>query len=117
MTSVVRPTLERLRYCQSWHLSRLSCILAHMRRFLGFALWALVSIGAAAGMGAIALNRGEAVNSLWLVIAAACTYLLGYRFYARFLASRVLPLDNNRATPAERLRDGHDYEPTNKWIV
>jgi carbon starvation protein len=83
----------------------------------GRLLWAVLSLGAALSMGVIAENRGEPVNSLWLVIAAACTYLVGYRFYAGFLAARVMTLDNRRATPAERLRDGHDFEPTNKWIV
>ena len=68
-------------------------------------------------MGAVANSRGEPVNSTWLVIASVCTYLVGYRFYAGFVAARVMALDDNRATPAERLRDGHDFEPTNKWIV
>ena len=68
-------------------------------------------------MGAVAQSRGEPVNSTWLVIASVCTYLVGYRFYASFVAARVMALDDKRATPAERLRDGHDFEPTNKWIV
>ncbi len=68
-------------------------------------------------MGAVAQSRGEPVNSTWLVIGAVCTYLVGYRFYASFVAARVMALDDQRATPAERLRDGHDFEPTNKWIV
>lgn len=68
-------------------------------------------------MGAIAQNQGEPVNSTWLVVAAVCTYLIGYRFYAAFIAAKVMALDDTRATPAERLRDGHDFEPTNKWIV
>ena len=72
---------------------------------------------AAISLGAIATVRGEPINSFWLVTAAACSYLTGYRFYARFIAARVMALDDRRATPAERLRNGHDYEPTNKWIV
>src|SRR5579883_3098487 len=80
-------------------------------------LWGSVAVLAAFAMGAIAQSRGEAVNSMWLVVAAGCTYLLGYRFYAAFIAARAMTLDNRRATPAERLRDGHDFEPTNKWIV
>ncbi len=88
-----------------------------MQRFLGRALWALLSIGAALAMGAVANSRGEPVNSLWLVVGAVCTYLIGFRFYAGFIAARVMLLDDKRATPAERKRDGHDYEPTNKWIV
>ena len=75
------------------------------------------AVGAAVCLGAIALNRGEHINSIWLVLAAACTYAVGYRFYGKFIAARVMALDDKRATPAERLRNGHDFEPTNKWIV
>jgi carbon starvation protein len=88
-----------------------------MNRFLWRCLWALIAAAAAFSMGAIAQSRGEPVNSIWLVIASVCTYLVGYRFYASFVAARVMTLDDRRATPAERLRDGHDFEPTNKWIV
>jgi len=88
-----------------------------MLRLLARLLWALIAIAAAFAMATIARSRGEPVNSMWLVIAAVCTYLLGYRFYAGFLAARVMALNDRRATPAERLRDGYDYEPTNKWIV
>jgi len=78
--------------------------------------WVLVAIAAAGSLGVIAQDRGEPINSLWLVVASTCIYLIGYRFYASFLAAKVLALDD-RATPAERLRDGHDFEPTNKWIL
>src|ERR1700692_3733112 len=88
-----------------------------MLRFFLRLLWVLIAIAAAFAMATIAQSRGTPVNSMWLVIAAVCTYLLGYRFYAGFLAARVMALNDQRATPAERLRDGHDYEPTNKWIV
>jgi len=88
-----------------------------MGRILGRLLWAAISLAAAFSLGAVAESRGEPVNSTWLVIASVCTYLVGYRFYARFVAARVMALDDTRATPAERLRDGHDFEPTNKWIV
>ncbi|MBI2688383.1 MAG: carbon starvation protein A [Acidobacteria bacterium] len=73
-------------------------------------------VGALALAG-IAINRGEPVNSMWLVIAAVCVYIFAYRVYASWIAAKVMALDDNRATPAERLRNGHDYEPTNKWIV
>ena len=79
--------------------------------------WAAVAGAAAFCLGAIALYRGEHINSIWLVLAAACSYATGYRFYSKFLAARVLALDDRRATPAERLRDGQDFEPTNKWIL
>ncbi len=88
-----------------------------MNRFLGRIVWALISILAAVAMGVIVQSRGEPVNSLWLIVASVCTYLVGYRFYGCFLAARVMALDDQRATPAERLRDGHDFEPTNRWIV
>src|SRR3954464_5576706 len=65
----------------------------------------------------IALRRGEQISAMWLVVAALCCYSLGYRFYSEFIAARVLLLDGNRATPAERLDDGRDFVPTNKWIV
>jgi carbon starvation protein len=84
---------------------------------LGHLIWAAVAIVAALCLGAIAINRGEHINSIWLVLAAACTYAIGYRFYAKFIAARVMVLNDKRATPSERLRNGHDYEPTNKWIV
>jgi len=72
---------------------------------------------AAVCLGAIALHRGEHISSLWLVLAAACSYAIAYRFYAKFIAAKVMMLNDKRATPAERLRNGHDFEPTNKWIV
>jgi len=77
----------------------------------------VVAAGAAICLGGIALHRGEHINSIWLVLAAACSYAIGYRFYGKFIAARVMTLDDQRATPAERLRNGHDFEPTNKWIV
>src|SRR5436853_4570172 len=88
-----------------------------MKKILGHLAWSAISILAAFCLAAIALNRNEHINSFWLVVASACTYLVGFRFYARFLSARVMGLDDRRATPAERLRDGHDFEPTNKWIV
>src|SRR3712207_677923 len=86
-------------------------------RFVSRLLWIGVACIAALSLGTIALERGEPVNSLWLVLAAAGTYAIGFRFYARFIAARVMALDDTRATPAERLRNGHDFEPTNKWIL
>jgi len=88
-----------------------------MKKILRGLVWVALSITGAGCLGVIAFHRGEPINSLWLVLAAACTYIVGYRFYAAFIAARVMMLNNERATPAERLRDGHDYEPTNKWIV
>ncbi|MFL6352112.1 MAG: carbon starvation CstA family protein [Bryobacteraceae bacterium] len=79
--------------------------------------WALMSVLAAISLGTIATSRHESVNSLWLVAAAASIFVLGFRFYAKFIAAKVMLLDDTRATPAERFQDGHDFEPTNKWIL
>ncbi len=86
-------------------------------RILGYFFWAAVAGAAGVGLGGIALHRGEQINSIWLVVAAACSYATAYRFYGKFIAARVMALNDDRATPAERLRNGHDFEPTNKWIV
>lgn len=80
-------------------------------------IWVLVAIFAAVALGVIAHVRGEAVNAVWLVVAAACIYALGYRFYSRWIALRVLELNDQRATPAERLDDGRDFVPTNRWVL
>ncbi|MBM3728042.1 MAG: carbon starvation protein A [Acidobacteria bacterium] len=88
-----------------------------MNKIVGRALWAAVSVVAALAIAQIAGERGEPVNSMWVVLAAVCTFLIGFRFYAKFIAAKVMLLDDRRATPAERLRNGHDFEPTNKWIL
>jgi carbon starvation protein len=86
-------------------------------KLLSHLLWGAIAVAAAVCLGGVALIRGEHINSIWLVLAAACTYITAYRFYGRFVAARVMALDDQRATPAERLRNGHDFEPTNKWIL
>jgi carbon starvation protein len=88
-----------------------------MKTLLGYGLWAVVSLLGAGALSVIALNRAEPVNSIWIVTAAVCIYAIGYRFYAKFISIKVMGLDDRRATPAERLRNGHDFEPTNKWVV
>ena len=88
-----------------------------MQRLLTLVLWAAVALAGAGALAAIALSRGEPVNGVFFVVAAAGTYLVAYRFYSAFVAARVLALDPGRATPAERLDDGRDYVPTNRWIV
>ena len=71
----------------------------------------------AGALATVALNKGETISAAWLLTAAVCTYLIAYRFYSRFIAADIFGLDATRATPAERLDDGRDYVPTNKWIV
>jgi len=80
-------------------------------------LWVAIAILGASAVGGIALSRGETINSLWFIVAALCVYAIAYRFYSLFIASKVLLLDPTRATPAERLSDGRDFVPTNRWIV
>jgi carbon starvation protein len=81
------------------------------------AAWLCVALGGGIALGGVAIHRGETINALWLVAAAICIYLIGYRFYSAFLATRVLMLDATRATPAERNDNGRDFVPTNRWIV
>src|SRR5262245_33177529 len=80
-------------------------------------LWLGVAVLGALAFATIAWHRGEAISALWLVTAAVCSYALGYRFYSKFLAAKVLSLDAMRATPAERLDNGRDFMPTNKWVT
>jgi len=80
-------------------------------------LWFLVAVIAAFAVGGIALQRGEGINAMWIVVAAVCIYALGYRFYSAWVAARVLTVDATRVTPAVRLNDGRDFVPTHRWIV
>ncbi|MBZ5522217.1 MAG: carbon starvation protein A [Acidobacteriia bacterium] len=88
-----------------------------MRELRKILIWVAVAAAGALAMSTIALRRGEPINAMWLVVAALCSYALGYRFYSKFLAAKVLALDAQRATPAERLENGRDFIPTNKWYV
>ena len=88
-----------------------------MNKLLKQAAWGLVAILGASALGGIALHRGESINALWFVTAAFCIYALAYRFYAAWIAARVLTVDHMRATPAERLDNGRDFVPTNRWVV
>jgi carbon starvation protein len=74
------------------------------------------ALGAAA-LSIVATERGEAVNALWIVVAAVCVYLIAYRYYSKFIAEKVMKLDETRATPALRHNDGLDYVPTNKSVL
>jgi carbon starvation protein len=80
-------------------------------------VWSLVALSGGVAIATIALHRGEEINAMWLVVAAVCSYALGYRFYSKFITAKVLALDAMRATPAERLENGRDFVRTNKWVV
>jgi carbon starvation protein len=79
--------------------------------------WIAVAVFGSLSVATIALRRGEDISAMWLVVAAVCVYALGYRFYSKFIAAKLLVLDRARATPAERLENGRDFVPTNKWVV
>jgi carbon starvation protein len=81
------------------------------------AIWVLVVLVATGSLAKIALTRGETLNAAWLLTAALCVYAIAYRFYSKMIAANVFALDATRTTPAVRLNDGHDYVPTNRWIV
>src|ERR1700716_1584021 len=88
-----------------------------MKKSLSFLLWVAVALLGALAVSVVAVRRGEPINAMWLVVGAACCYALGYRFYSKFVAAKVLALDPTRATPAERLENGRDFVRTNKWVV
>ncbi|KRV51209.1 carbon starvation protein CstA [Wenjunlia vitaminophila] len=80
-------------------------------------IWTCVALVGAVAWGVVALTRGEEISAIWLVTAALCSYAIAYRFYSRFIARRVLELDDRRATAAERLEDGVDFQPTDRRVV
>jgi carbon starvation protein len=86
-------------------------------RLLSAFVWAGVALLGASALALIALRRGEPVSAAWLLVAALCTYAIGYRFYSAFIAAKIFALDDRRPTPAQRLADGRDFVPTNRWIV
>ncbi len=88
-----------------------------MKKTIAAFFWLLVALLGAGCYATLALRRGEAINSAYIVVAAVCTYAIGYRFYSKWIAARVLALDDRRATPCEVHDDGHDFVRTNKWIV
>ena len=88
-----------------------------MNKIASILLWPAIAIVGAFSFAALALGRGENVSAVWLVTAAVCVYFIAYRFYSKFIANKVLRLDDTRQTPAERHNDGMDYVPTNRWVL
>lgn len=80
-------------------------------------IWIVLALLGAFSLGYIALNRGEQINALWIVVAAICIYLIAYRYYGLFIAKKVLSVDETRMTPAIRHNDGLDYVPTDKKVL
>ncbi len=81
------------------------------------AIWVAVAAVGAVAWTVLALARGESISALWILFAALCSYAIAYRFYARFLTYRVLGTDDRRATPAERLHNGVDYDVTDRRVL
>ena len=88
-----------------------------MKKVLAPIFWLLLALAGAAAYATLAFRRSEPVNSAYILIAAVCTYAIGYRFYSKWIAARVLTLNDRRATPCEVHDDGKDFVRTNKWVV
>src|SRR5437763_3198002 len=88
-----------------------------MKKVVGNLFWLALALAGAWAYATLALHRGEPLNSAFILIAAVCTYAIGYRFYSKWIAARVLMLNDRRATPCEVHDDGKDFCKTNKWIV
>jgi carbon starvation protein len=86
-------------------------------KWMRIVFWFAIAAAGAASFATLALVRDEPVSAGHLLVAAVCTYLIGYRFYSKFIAVKVLMLDDRRTTPAVRLADGRDFVPTNRWVV
>jgi carbon starvation protein len=88
-----------------------------LKKVLASLFWLLLALAGAAAYATLAFRRSEPLNSAYILIAAICTYAIGYRFYSKWIAARLLVLDDRRATPCEIHDDGRDFVKTNKWIV
>ena len=88
-----------------------------MTRPLKLLLWIGIGALGAAAVAVLAFARGEPVNALWIVTAGLCATAISYRFYSKWLATKVLVLNDNRATPALVVDDGKDFVPTNRWMA
>jgi len=86
-------------------------------RGVSIAVWSAVALVGAVCWSVLALSRGEEISALWILFAALSSYAIAYRFYARFIAYRVLAVDDTRATPAERLENGVDYDVTDRRVL
>ncbi|CUU58953.1 carbon starvation protein [Parafrankia irregularis] len=86
-------------------------------RARSIAVWTIVAVAGGVGWAVLALSRGESVSALWMLVAGLGSYAIAFRFYARFLADRVLRVDDTRATPAERLANDVDFQPTDRRVL
>ncbi len=88
-----------------------------MRKAVSIIIWLVVTAIGGLAYSAVAFRRGEPLNAGWILTATICTYAIGYRFYSKWIAARLLALNDRRATPCEAHEDGRDFVKTNKWIV
>ena len=80
-------------------------------------LWIAVTLLGVAAIWVLAFSRGEQISALWIIVAGLCATAISYRFYSKWLATKVLVLNDERATPALVQNDGKDFVPTNRWMV
>jgi carbon starvation protein len=80
-------------------------------------VWIAVSLLGVAALAVVALSRGEPVSALWIIAAGLCAFSISYRFYSKWIATKLLVLNDERATPAMLCNDGKDFVPTNRWMV
>lgn len=88
-----------------------------MNKVFSYVLWAIIAFIGASCFAVLAMHTGESINAIWFVVAAVCIYAISYRFYSKYIAFKVLELDDNRATPAVVKNDGRDFVPTNKIVL
>src|SRR5438067_1487873 len=88
-----------------------------MKKAVQVLIWLAVALLGAGAYAVLAFHRAEHVNSVYVLAAALCTYAIGNQFYSKWIAARVLAIDDRRATPCEVHDDGRDFVKTNKWIV
>jgi carbon starvation protein len=80
-------------------------------------VWFAVAALGTGAMTVLALSRGEQISALWIIVAGMCALAISYRFYSKWLATKILMLNDERATPAVVQNDGRDFVPTNRWMV
>src|SRR5438094_1957009 len=88
-----------------------------MKKVISIVIWCAVAVMGAGAYASLAMRRQEPINSIYILLAALCSYAIGYRFYSKWIAARILGLNDRRATPCEVHDDGKDFVRTNHWIV
>jgi carbon starvation protein len=85
--------------------------------FVRYLLWIIIGILGASAFAGIAITRDEKISSIWFIVAFVCIQLIGYRFYSLWIATKILHINSKNLTPAQKINDGKDYVPTNRWVV